>query len=163
MPFFARWPGRIAASATCDALICHTDLMATCAELIGETLPDDAGEDSVSLLRLLLDPAADPPRQEVIHHSIQGCFSIRQDRWKLECCPGSGGWTSPKDEEARAAGMPAVQLYDMAADVGETANLAGERPDIVTVLRARLEERIAAGRSTPGAPQANDVPVELLK
>ena len=50
VPMLARWPGRIAANSQCDATICHTHLPATCADLLGVKLPDDAGEDSASIL-----------------------------------------------------------------------------------------------------------------
>jgi arylsulfatase A-like enzyme len=53
VPFIVRWPGSTPAGGRCDALICHADLMATCAALFGDTLPDDAAEDSISMLPLL--------------------------------------------------------------------------------------------------------------
>ena len=46
VPFFARWPGKIKAGGTSDETICLTDVLATCAALVREKLPDDAGEDS---------------------------------------------------------------------------------------------------------------------
>ena len=59
-------------------------------------LPDNAAEDSVSLLPVLLGKTDRQPREALVHHSIEGKFSIRQGRWKLELCPGSGGWGRPK-------------------------------------------------------------------
>ena len=92
IPFVARWPGKIKAGTTYGQTVCLTDLMATCAELLGKKLPDNAGEDSVSLWPVL-QGKADAPRQEaIVHHSGNGRFSIRQGQWKLELCPGSG-WT----------------------------------------------------------------------
>src|SRR5262249_48888528 len=49
-PFLVRWPGKVKAGSTCDQTVCLNDLMATCAEVVGAKLPDDAGEDSVSLV-----------------------------------------------------------------------------------------------------------------
>ena len=43
VPFLARWPGRIPAGAVSGETICHVDLMATCAALLGARLPPDAG------------------------------------------------------------------------------------------------------------------------
>jgi arylsulfatase A-like enzyme len=159
VPFFARWPGRVPAGRTSDQLICHTDLLATMADLLGERLPDDAGEDSVSLLPALLGRDRAPLREAVVHHSINGAFAIRQGAWKLALAPGSGGWGKPGDAEARRAGLPAVQLYDLARDLGETRNLEAEQPAVVASLTALLEGYVTRGRSTPGAPRANDVPV----
>src|SRR5262249_53571225 len=50
IPLLVSWPGHVRAGASSDQLVCLTDLLATCAEVVGEKLPDGAGEDSVSLL-----------------------------------------------------------------------------------------------------------------
>ncbi|MEY2880198.1 MAG: hypothetical protein RLZZ15_2578 [Verrucomicrobiota bacterium] len=163
VPFFARWPGRIAAASTSAQLSCHVDLLATCAELLGATLPPNAGEDSVSILPALLGTARAPLREAVVHHSIHGMFSIRQGPWKLEFCPGSGGWAAPLDTAARQAGLPEIQLYNLATDIAETKNLHAENPAIVARLRTLLDRYAADGRSTPGPRQSNDVPIDLLK
>ena len=116
IPFLARWPGRIAPGTASDQLICLCDLMATCAEIVGVKLPAAAGEDSVSLLPVLLATARRPIREAVVHHSVNGSFAIRQGRWKLELCPDSGGWSDPKPGSAAAQKLPPIQLYDMTAE-----------------------------------------------
>ena len=161
MPCMARWPGVIRPGSECDALVCLSDLMATCAEIVGETLPDTAGEDSVSIMPLFRETGPSG-RDTVVHHSISGKFAIRDGRWKLVLCPGSGGWTYT-DREAAKDGLPLVQLYDMQADRGETHNLHAEHPEKVKEMLARLKQFVADGRSTPGAPQKNDVPVDIWK
>ena len=98
-----------------------------------------------------------------MHHSISGRFSIRQGRWKLELCPGSGGWSVPRDPQAAREKLPAVQLYDMSADIGEQRNLQAEQPAVVARLTRLLERYVAQGRSTPGAAQRNDVEVDIWK
>jgi arylsulfatase A-like enzyme len=162
VPFVARWPGRIPAGTTSDALICLTDLFRTCADLFKDPLADDTAVDSESMLPLLLGET-ERGRNSVIHHSINGRFSIRQGRWKLELCPGSGGWSRPKDPEADEQGLPSIQLYDMQADVSETDNLAQQQPEVVARLLAELSHSVEQGRSTPGAPQRNDVEIDLFK
>jgi arylsulfatase A-like enzyme len=159
VPFFARWPGKIAAASRSPELICLTDLLATCADLLGAPLPDTAAEDSVSILPALLGTNKQPLREAVIHHSIDGRFSIRQGKWKLNLCAGSGGWSRPKDAEAAAQGLPAEQLYDLEADPAESTNLHAMQPEVVTNLSKLLQKYIADGRSTPGAAQRNDVAV----
>ncbi len=163
VPFIVRWPGKVPAGTTSGQLVSLVDLTATCADLLDVPLPDDAAEDSVSLLPVLLGKAERPVREALVHHSISGKFSIRQGRWKLELCPGSGGWSQPRDPQAARQGLPPIQLYDMEADVGETRNLQAEHPEVVERLTALLRQYVARGRSTPGEPQKNDAEVDVWK
>ena len=161
VPFFLRWPAQVKPGATTDQLICLTDLTATMADLLGAKLPANAAEDSISL-RPLLDGHLDQPvRESVVHHSINGSFAIRAGQWKLEFCPGSGGWSDPKPGSPAEKGLPPIQLYDMAADVSERRNLQSEQPEVVKRLTAMVEKQIHDGRSTPGAKQRNDVRVKF--
>lgn len=52
------------------------------------------------------------------------------------------------------------QLYNLDDDLAETTNLASLHPDRVAAMQAAFEQVIRAGRSTPGAPQRNDVRVK---
>ena len=163
VPFLVRWPGRVKAGSTSAQLICHTDLLATCADLLGAPLPPNAAEDSVSILPALTGAATAPLREAVVHHSINGRFAVRQGPWKLALCPGSGGWGKPGDAEAKEAKLPALQLYDLGADPSEQENLHGRQPEVVSRLTRLLERYVADGRSTPGAKQPNDVLINFLK
>lgn len=145
VPFIARWPGRIKPGSWSDATICLTDLLATVADIVGDELPRDAGEDSFSLLPFLMGTALDgPEREAVVHHSIDGLFAIRSGRWKLVEGAGSGGWSGKGD------GLPG-QLYDMKADPGEQNNLYNDpgHKDIINSLKALLARYKTQGRSRP--------------
>ena len=163
VPFLVRWPGKVKAGSQCAQLICHTDLMATCAEILGAKSPDTAGEDSVSILPALLGTDTAPIHGTVVHHSISGRFAVRQGNWKLELCPGSGGWGKPGDADAKKRGLPDIQLYDLSTDIGETKNVQAEYPDIVQQMSKLLDDTIANGRSTPGAKQKNDATIIVNK
>ena len=159
IPFLVRWPGRVQPGSECDQTICLTDLLATCAAIVGDTLPANAGEDSYDLLPLLLGKATDTPvREATVHHSVNGSFSIRQGKWKLEMCPGSGGWSYPRPGRDDLSGLPPIQLYDLEKDVGERRNVFDQHPDVVRELTALLTEYVRRGRSTPGPAQKNDGP-----
>lgn len=163
VPFIVRWPGKVEAGTTSDQLVSLVDLMATCADVLQVKLPDNTAEDSVSFLPVLLGKADGPVREALVHHSISGKFSIRQGRWKLELCPGSGGWSSPRDPQASKQGLPSIQLYDMQDDPVEQHNVQDKHPDVVKKLTTLLERYVAQGRSTPGAPQENNAPVDIRK
>ncbi len=160
IPFVVRWPGRVKAGTTSDQLTCLTDLMATCADILGAKLPDSAGEDSVSILPALRGKTWS---RAVVHHSINGSFAIREGKWKLELCADSGGWSAPRPGSKEAQGLPPTQLYDMSKDIGERANEYKNQPEIVGRLTKLLEKYVADGRSTSGTRQSNDVPIELRK
>jgi arylsulfatase A-like enzyme len=163
VPFIVRWPGKVAANTVSDQLVSLVDWMATCAELVGAKFPDNAAEDSTSILPVLLGNAQKPVRETLVHHSITGRFAIREGHWKLCLSPGSGGWSAPRDPEAVKRGLPPEQLYDLASDLAETKNVAANHPEIVERLTQRLKKLIADGRSTPGTPQENTVPVVIQK
>ena len=156
IPFIARWPGVAKPGSACGQLTCLTDLMATCADILGAKLPDNAGEDSISILPLLKGQDR-PVREAVVHHSIRGMFALRQGNAKLIFGPGSGGWSKGGSDQSP------VQLYDMAQDVGERRNRqAADKADVARLTQL-MEQYIAGGRSTPGGPQKNDAAINLWK
>lgn len=167
VPFIARWPGVIAAGSRCDALIGLQDTIATCADVLGESLPAEVGEDSFSWLMHVSKPDGKNEehgvRESLMHHSINGSFAIRRGKWKLCFCPDSGGWSKPTPKSKDAHGLPLMQLYDLEADVGETNNCIAEHPEIVKSLSDEMAELIRRGRSTSGPEQANTVPVKWQK
>jgi len=163
IPFLVRWPGRIKAGTQSAQTICLTDFMRTTADILQVPLPDYAAEDSVSILPELLGRANGPLREATVHHSIDGSFSIRQAKWKLEFCSGSGGWSSPRPGQEDTSKLPLVQLYDMETDLAEERNLQADQPAVVARLTALMEKYARDGRSTPGAIQPNDGEVDVWK
>lgn len=156
VPFIARWPKVIKPGTTTVDTISTTDLLATCAELVGADLPPNAGEDSVSFLPALSGKPIVTERTGIVHHSISGHFAYRQGKYKLLLARGSGGWTSPNEKQAADAAD--AQLYDLDTDPGETKNLYKSHPEIAAELLTGLNTLIVNGRSTPGPKQKNDVP-----
>lgn len=139
VPFVVRWPGKIAAASLSDQTICHNDLIATCAEILGKVLPDNAAEDSISMLPALLGTAKEPLREATIHQSHKGDLAIRQGPWKL-IFPLQGP----------------CELYHLGHDIGESRNLARNHPEIVGKLTTLMNHYITAGRSTPGMKQPEE-------
>jgi arylsulfatase A-like enzyme len=152
VPFIVRWPGVVAAGSVCGQLVHHADLMRTLADILGAPLPDNAGEDSFSLLPLLKGQDK-VIRETAVSTSIEGVPGVRHGSWKYIPAPGSGGWGSGGDQ------TQPVQLYHLANDLGETQNLAATQPKKLGEMQAVLEELITNGRSTPGPKQPNDIEV----
>ncbi len=163
VPFFVRWPEKIKAGSQNDQLICHTDFMATCADILGIPLPENSSVDGISFKPALNGNQIPNEREAVVHHSISGKFAIRKGKWKLIFCPGSGGWTSPNNREAKKMGLPKIQLYDMETDMGEENNVSADHPEIVEELTWLLTSYIENGRSTAGGKLKNDTEVNLWK
>ncbi|NQZ57046.1 MAG: arylsulfatase, partial [Lentisphaeraceae bacterium] len=79
VPYIVSWPkGGVKPGSVCDAAVCLTDLIATCAEIVGTQLSAAAGVDSVSNLPLLRGQTRLQKREAIVHHSINGSFAIRQ-------------------------------------------------------------------------------------
>lgn len=155
IPLIVQWPDRVPEGRRCSRIVCLCDIMATMADILGISLDAETAVDSVSNLPLWLNPDEEEVRADLIHQSIDGSLSIRKGKFKLEMCPGSGGWSEPKPGE-EPEGAPSFQLYDLSEDIGERKNVIEEYPEVVKELREILKAHIFRGRSTPGPAQHND-------
>lgn len=141
--FAARLPGVIKPGSTADQTVSLVDLFATMADLTEQPLPDDAAEDSFSMLSILQGEAEDKSRAPVIMHSANGTFAIRMGQYKLIAGSGSGGRGQPKSQPFDTP----YQLYDLQKDPSETTNLIDKQPEIAAKLEAKLTEIRESGRS----------------
>ncbi len=134
-PFIAWWPGKIQSLSTCDKTICLTDLLATCADIVEETLPANAGEDSFSFLPYLLGKTHDgPEREAIVHHDARGGFAIRGGKWKYV--------------DIASDDNPG-QLYDMETDPQETNDVYNSQTSKAQELKNLLETYKSQGHSRP--------------
>jgi len=143
VPFLVRWPGHVAPGTRCSRTICLTDLLATCAELVGAGLRPDIGEDSVSFLPSLRGATPTGVRPPVVHHSAAGMFAIRSGKWKLVAGNGSGGRQRPK---GKPFAKP-YRLFDLSSDLAEANNVIDQHPEVARRLEASLARLRKDGRS----------------
>ena len=149
VPGIMRWPARIQAGQVSDATISSLDLLPTLAHLAGAEVPADLALDGTIFL-----PALDGgplPRE------IPLCWAYYNalNEHRVALCDGDwkllarlDGGKLPKIENIFAGNVDAVwaaeltdfELYNVAEDIGETRNLATERPAVLAELRAKLEE-----------------------
>ncbi len=146
VPFIVRWPAKISKATTNQEPIILADLMATVADILNIDLPDNAGEDSLSLLPMLTGTQQGTKKREaIILHSYEGIFAIRKGKWKLIQGYGGGGITGK--QEKPWFWEPEWQLYDLAADPHEDDNVYSDHLDIVKNLTEILDSYKQNGRS----------------
>lgn len=155
MPFLVRWPEKVKAGTISDELVCFTDMMATFADIVGSPMPDDAGEDSFSILPYLLGTTPRGPVRRDLVHSHNGVYTLalRQGDYKL-ILPH---WVYKiKDRsiepahlvDTRAKRFPdIVELYNLRNDPSEQQNLIDEMPEKAQALFQSLVENVKRGRS----------------
>lgn len=139
VPLVVKWPGVVKAGSVCSHLVQQADILATMADIFGAKLPEDAGEDSFSMVPLLKGEDRHI-RIHAVNTACGGTPSFREGPWKYV-----------------AAIKP--ELYYLDTDLGETKNLATVQATRLKGMQAAFEKLIVNGRSTPGAPQKNDIKV----
>ena len=154
VPFLVKWPKQIKPNTVCDATICTTDLMATCADIVNYKVKANEAEDSYSMMPLFLQEDGFQ-REATIHHSKTGVFAIRKGDWKLIVSPNSGVGADGKPAKVHKV-YPESVLFNLKTDIGETKNVADQNPEKVQELKQLLTKKINDGRSTPGKVQEND-------
>ena len=142
VPFIVRWPAVVKAGSVCRQLAQQTDILATLADILGTSLPPDAGEDSFSLLPLFKGDDK-PVRATAINSSGQGAYALRQGDWKLIVD------TAGKMKKR-------LQLFNLAHDLGERRELSEREPSRAAEMESLLRHIVFEGRSTPGPTQPND-------
>ena len=135
--------------------VTKSDMMATIAALLGEKLPNDAGEDSFDILPLLRgEKPATPIRHGMVHVNYGSyTLAIRDGDWKL-ILPSwiytvkDGTITPDTIVETTGKGpIDKFQLYNLRTDPSETTNVFMQEPDKARELFTALKADIARGRS----------------
>ena len=136
VPFIARWPGRIAQATSSDHTLNMTDVFATLADVVDGELPDDAAEDSISLLPVLLGEGEVSDREAifVLGDGKDSAIAVRSGRWKLIV-----RYDATRNET--------YELYDLQQDPSELNNLSEEQSDVTHGLAMALRNAEAAGRT----------------
>lgn len=151
VPFIIRWPGLTKAGSTSDALVSQIDLMGTFADALGVALPDDAAEDSHSMLAHLKGKTK-TVRTQHVHNTKTNAYAMRQGDWVLvntKTGYHSGRNTTWEAKHSYQNDNKAPQLYNLREDIGQRKNIAEKHPEIVERLTALLTEIRERGHSAP--------------
>ena len=143
VPFIVRWPGRVKPGVS-DALISQVDFPATFAALVGQKFEPKTSPDTQNHLPALLGDSQ-TGRTQLVEHA--GGLALRLGKWKY--IPQRPGARRTQNTDTETGNDPAVQLYDLSNDPGETKNLAVDQPERVKELAALLESEKAKGMPPP--------------
>jgi arylsulfatase A-like enzyme len=135
---FATWPGRIPAAITIDEPIHVVDWYPTLLKLAGASATQEHVPDGLDIWPVLTQGAKSPHAALLLQGTTPYVKALRQGDWKLL---------------VQSSGK--VELYNLAADIAETHDLAAAQPGRVKELRARLNEltkdAVPLGGPLPGA------------
>jgi uncharacterized sulfatase len=127
VPMIVRWTGSIQTGTLCEIPVSSVDFYPTFLDLADQPIPHQQldGESLVSLLRQSGGLSRDALYWHYPHyHHSTPASAIRVADWKL----------IEFFEDGR------VELYDLSNDIGESKNLAQEKPDKVKELSTRLDQ-----------------------
>ena len=127
VPFIIKWPGRVPAGRVSGEMFASIDLFPTLAALCGIEHRPEKKIDGENLSGLVRGERGREGRATFFYYRQNGLEAVRRGDWKLH--------VRKRGEREERVGL----LYDLRADIGETADLYGERPDVVAELSALLD------------------------
>ncbi len=140
VPSIVSLPGALPEGETRDQLVTGCGWFATVAELCGVPIPADHHLDGKSFLDVIRNADAPGPHDHFYWQLGKGQkaqWAVTEGDWKL--------LGNPKDNSDRTAGVKLDSLFlaNLAMDIGESENVAGRHPEIVSRL-LEIRERHAA-------------------
>lgn len=121
VPFFVRWPDRVAAGQRLSMPVHFVDVLPTLVAAGSARLPADRKIDGIDLLPFVTGHA--PPLMTRAFFWRSGSYeAVRDGQWKLQV----------------SQNPPRIWLFDLAADPTEHNDLSKRRSDVVNRLRSEL-------------------------
>jgi arylsulfatase A-like enzyme len=130
VPGFFYWKGQTPSGVDCNALTAHIDLLPTFAELAGGKVPAKVKLDGRSLVPLLKDPKAKWADRYLFTHV---------GRWRKGQIE-QAKFSKCAVRNARFRLVNNKELYDIAADPGETTNVIDRHPEVVAAMRKAYDQ-----------------------
>ncbi len=149
---FINWPGRIPAGVRNKEPMHAVDWFPTLVKLAGGSLEQPLPLDGLDLWPTLTQGATSPHDAVLLVQSpIRAAVRMRD--WKLllnaSAVDAEDAEAPARRKKAAAKKADEIELYNLAADVSESTNLAKEQPERVTAMRAKLTE-LLKGAVEPG-------------
>jgi arylsulfatase A-like enzyme len=140
VPFIVRWPRRVKPGVS-DALVAQVDFAGSFAALLGQPLPSTAPDSQNTIAAFLGESRTG--RAELVEQA--GGQALRVGQWKFIEASKRPRMNVNTNTELGNDAVP--QLYDLAADPGETRNLAEAHPERVAEMAALLQKIRSQGKS----------------
>jgi len=121
----ARWPAVIPAGKVSQEPWAFWDFLPTCADILSAKLPAGVTTDGLSILPLL--KGGNAPKRDYFYWELHEGATIQAARF--------GDWKA-----VRNGPNAAIEIYDLSKDVGETTNLAKDKPEIVAKAEKIMQE-----------------------
>jgi arylsulfatase A-like enzyme len=170
VPAFATWTGHIKPGTVIHEPLHIVDWYPTLLKLAGAKTEQKHAPDGLDIWPVLT-AGAKSPHDAILLNTTPRNGAIRMGDWKLVM----GGNLADSDEgaapaaaatdtakkgkkgmQAAAGDAPRIELFNLAEDLSEKANLAEQHPDKVKELRARLEAFAKQAVPPKSAPRAAD-------
>lgn len=141
VPAIMKWPERIPANTTNDAMVTIMDLFPTIANLVGADMPDDRVIDGKDIWPLLTEQADESPHEVYFYYRLNQLQAVRLGEWKLHLEGMRRDYNNVHYDYSDDFNFrQREELYNLKEDVGEQRNLVLDHPEIVKKLRRAVEE-----------------------
>lgn len=144
VPLVARWPGKIPAGTVTDHVSAFWDVMPTIAEITGTEPPENI--DGISFAPTLLGNPEKQQKHEYLYWEFPGYGGQQALR--------KGAWKAVRQNilRKRNPNPLKIELYNLREDVGESNDVAGEHPEVVTEMRRIMREARVPSELFPMPP-----------
>ena len=143
VPFIARWPGRIRAGSTADAMAMNIDLLPTLATIAGMPPDRSLRLDGRDILPVLSGNTNASPHDVLYFFNNERIAALRTRRWRL-VLSDYPPWRDAKPILFEAARNRQVLLFDLVNDPGEQYDMSRDHQEAGQQLLAHLKR----GRET---------------
>ncbi len=151
VPMIVRWKDEIKPGTVCDDTLSLLDFYATSAEILGQQLNEDEGEDSLSFLPTFYGDKPDySAREGIVYHAYSGKLSLRVGDWVYIDHPTGDDNKEPewfKEERGYKPHSQDKELYNLRDDIQQAVNLYNDNPDKAAQMQSLLREYVEQGRS----------------
>ena len=124
IPMIVRWPGKIEAGTTSDALICQVDFCPSFAALLNTSYEVKDGEDQIDAL---------------LGKSPEGRENLVLEGYGIDLWLKEGDWACIPEYTTRRGEVVEARLYNLKEDIAQQHNLASEYPEKVREMTEKLQ------------------------